>query len=166
MSYMKCLSKCPYCKKYVLPRKDCGCTPMTLILTFHRIFHCNIWVFANLPIYRKLILWQYKPCFEKQESFIYYYFEGDIKLFVHKIFVLETVVNVILKKIYITFIYKYWHYNLCWCYFEEDKNFTLRNFSYLFALLQKFRKDVVPIAPISVITSILLKSHRLSTMSE
>ena len=39
-----------------------------------------------------------------------------------KIFPLETLVSVVLKKICIIFIYKHWHYNLRYCYFEEDKN--------------------------------------------
>ena len=55
MSYMKCLLKCPYSKKRVLPRKIPGCVFTTLILIFHPNFHPNIWVFANLPIDRKLI---------------------------------------------------------------------------------------------------------------
>ena len=48
MSYMKCLSKCPFSKKPVL-----SCVPATL--TFHANFYSNIWIFANLPIYIKLI---------------------------------------------------------------------------------------------------------------
>ena len=68
-----------------------------------------------------------------------------------------------LKKIYIIFICKYWHYNLCQCYFEEDKNFL---YSYLFALLQKFPQDIVPVVPISVSTSIFMKLHQLSTIPE
>ena len=55
MSYINCLSKCPYSKKPVLPQKIPGFAPLTLILIFHPNFHPNIWVFANLPIYRKLI---------------------------------------------------------------------------------------------------------------
>ena len=55
MSYMKCLSKCPYSKKPFLPRKNSGCAPVTPILAFHPNFYTNTWVFANLPIYRKLI---------------------------------------------------------------------------------------------------------------
>ena len=74
--------------------------------------------------------------------------------------VCTNLVSVILRKIYIIFIYKYWHYNLCQCYFEEDKNFL---YFYLVALLQKLPKHIVQI---SVIMSILLKSHRLSTIPE
>ena len=48
LSNMKCLLKCPYSKKPDLP-----CARRTLVLTFHPNFHPNI--FANLPIYRKLI---------------------------------------------------------------------------------------------------------------
>ena len=55
MSYIKFLSKCPYSKKRVLPQKIPGCTPVTFSLTFHPNFHPSILVFANLPIYRKLI---------------------------------------------------------------------------------------------------------------
>ena len=39
----------------ILPRKIPGCAPVTFNLTFHPNFHPNILVFANLPIYRKLI---------------------------------------------------------------------------------------------------------------
>ena len=55
MSCMKCLSKCPYSKTPVLPPKISICVPVTFSLTFHPNFHPNILVFANLPIYRKLI---------------------------------------------------------------------------------------------------------------
>ena len=76
--------------------------------------------------------------------------------------IIETLVSVILKKIYIIFICKYQHYNLCSCYFEEDKNL----FSYLFALFQKLLQDIVPIVSISKITSIWLKLHRFNTVPE
>ena len=52
---MKCLSKCFCSKKPVLLKKIPGWMPVTLNLTFHLNFHPNIWVFANLPIYSKLI---------------------------------------------------------------------------------------------------------------
>ena len=42
-------------------------------------------------------------------------------MFVHIKFALETLVSVILKKISIIFSYKYWYFNLCQCYFEENK---------------------------------------------
>ena len=38
---------------YSTPQKTPGCTPVTLILSFHPDFHRNIWIFANLPTYRK-----------------------------------------------------------------------------------------------------------------
>ena len=44
-----------YLSKPVLPRKVPGCVPVTVILTFLRNFHPNIWAFANLPIYKTLI---------------------------------------------------------------------------------------------------------------
>ena len=52
--------------------------------------------------------------------------------------------DIILKKIYIIFIYKYWYYNICKCYFEEHNNYV---YSYLFTLLQNFPHDIVPIVP-------------------
>ena len=58
--------------------------------------------------------------FENHKAFVYYHFEEDIKLFVP--IILETFVSIILKKKYIIFIYKYWHFNLCLHYFKEDKN--------------------------------------------
>ena len=45
MSYMKCLSKCPYSSL-------CVCNTH---LSFYPYFHPNVWVFANLFIYRKII---------------------------------------------------------------------------------------------------------------
>ena len=39
----------------ILPWKIPGCAPVTFSFTFHPNFHPNILVFANLPIYRKLI---------------------------------------------------------------------------------------------------------------
>ena len=80
-----------------------------------------------------------------------------------KIYALKALASAILKKIYIAFIYKYCHYNLCQCYFEEDKSYL---YSYLFALLQKLPKDIVPIVPISITTSILLKLRQLCTIPE
>ena len=74
MSCMKCLSKCFCSKKPVLPWKISGCAPVTFNLTFHPNFHPNIWVFANLPIYRKLI---------------------------HETFALETLVSVILNVLFL-----------------------------------------------------------------
>ena len=62
----------------------------------------------------------YALCFENQKSFAKYYFEGVIKLFV-QINICITNFGFILTKIYVNFIYKYWHYNLCYCYFEEKK---------------------------------------------
>ena len=53
--------------------------------------------------------------------------------------------------------------NLRKCYFEEDKNYL---FSHLFALLKKFPQDIVPIVPMSVIMSILMQFHQLSTIPE
>ena len=38
---------------YSTSQKTPGCTPVTLILSFHPDFHRNIWIFANLPTYRK-----------------------------------------------------------------------------------------------------------------
>ena len=76
MLYMKCLSKCPYSKKPVLPQTILSCKSVTLILIFHPNIHPNIWVTVNFPIYRKLIHDNINH--KNQESFIQYYFEGDI----------------------------------------------------------------------------------------
>ena len=49
------------------------------------------------------------------------------------------------------FIYKYWYYNLCYSYFEKKQNLSL----FLFiCVVAKLPKDIVPIVPISAITSI------------
>ena len=42
-------------RNLVCPQKFPGCAPVTFNLTFHPNFHPNIWLFANLPIYSKLI---------------------------------------------------------------------------------------------------------------
>ena len=55
MACMKWLLKCFYSKKLILPQKVTGCAPVTFNITFQTNFHSNIWVFANLPIYRKSI---------------------------------------------------------------------------------------------------------------
>ena len=65
MSHMKCLLKCPYSKKSVLPRKIPGCVTVTFTLTFHT----NVWVFVNLPIYRKLIHDNISHMFWKPRTF-------------------------------------------------------------------------------------------------
>ena len=53
MSCMKCLSNALF--QEILPRKIPGGAPVTFNLTFHPNFYPNNLVFANLPIYRKLI---------------------------------------------------------------------------------------------------------------
>ena len=109
MSYMKCLSKYPYSKKYPCsPQKIPGLAPVTVTPTFHPNCHPNICVAANLPIYRKLNHYIIILAFLKPRILCLVLFWRR-----HKIFALETLVSVILKKIYIIFIFKYWHYNLC-----------------------------------------------------
>ena len=80
MSCMKCLSKCFCCKKPVLPRKIPGCAPATFNLTFHPDFHPNICVFANLPIYSKLIHDNISLVFWKQKTFCLELFWGRYKI--------------------------------------------------------------------------------------
>ena len=91
------------------PRKIPGCAPVTFNLTFHPNFHPNILVFANLPIYRKLIHDNISLVFGKAKIFYLVLFWRRYKiLFLHiNICIIETLVSVILKKIYIIFIYKY-----------------------------------------------------------
>ena len=55
ISNMKCLPKFPYSKKSVLLQKIPCYTAVTFILIFHPNFKLNIWVYVNLPIYKKLI---------------------------------------------------------------------------------------------------------------
>ena len=84
MSCMKCLSKCFCSKKPVLPRKIFGCAPATFNLTFNPNFHPNIWVFANLPIYSKLIHDNISLVFSKSKNFLFRIILKQIKkLFVH-----------------------------------------------------------------------------------
>ena len=65
MSQMKCLSKCLYSKEPVLL-----CLPVTLILPF-------------IPISGFLQIYPFTENQENQEPTVQYYFERDIKLFVH-----------------------------------------------------------------------------------
>ena len=53
-------------------------------------------------------------------------------------------------------------YNLCQCYFKEDKN----SLFVIVCVLAKFQKNIIPIVPITVITSIPLKLHRLSIIPD
>ena len=85
-----------------------------------------------------------------------------MKLFVHIDICSRNFVSVVLKKIYIIFICKYWHYNLCYSYFEEDKNYLF----IIISVVVKFPKDIVPVAPKAVIMSISLKFHRFSTIRD
>ena len=103
MSCMKCESKCPYSKRPILHPKIPGCTPVIFNLTFHPNFHLNILVFANLPIYRKLLHDKMSLLIWKPKIFYLVLFWRIYKiLFVHtNIRILETLVRVILKKIYI-----------------------------------------------------------------
>ena len=61
--------KVPYPKKPVLSWKVPGYAPLTLILTFHPNFHPNIWVSANLSIYKELIHDNMSLVFWKQRIF-------------------------------------------------------------------------------------------------
>ena len=69
MPRMKCLSKFCCSKKPALPQKIPGCAPITFNLTFHPNFHPNIWIFANLPIYSKLIHDNISLVFWKPKTF-------------------------------------------------------------------------------------------------
>ena len=65
----------------ILSRKIPCCTPVTFNLTFLPNFQRNILVFANLPIYRKLIHENISTlCFENQESCVQYYFKGNLNI--------------------------------------------------------------------------------------
>ena len=143
MSHMKCLSKCPYSKKSVSPRKLPGCAPVNFVLIFHPNFHTNAWVFATLLIYRKLN--------HDNISHVLYMRYKIVCTWKYLHWKFET---------YIICIYKYWRYSLCWCYFEENKNFWRKQKSLfiIFCVVAKFSKDIFPIVPISVITSISLIS--------
>ena len=145
ISYMKHLSKCPYFKKPVLPRKIPGCMPVTLILTFHPNFHRNICVFGNLPIYRKLIhnnisLGFWKPrifCLvlfwrRHKIAWTYKYQKLWLVLFWRRyiLFLLINIgiiifVSVILRKMKIISV----HYYLCWCKIPKGNSSNSSNIS-------------------------------------
>ena len=85
-------------------------------LNFNPNFHPNILVFSNLPIYRKTIHDNISLMFWKLIIFYLVLFWRRYRIFFahyRNVRITETLVGVILKKIYIIFIYKYWHYNLC-----------------------------------------------------
>ena len=121
-----------------------GCVHITLTPLFTLD---SIVIFCYQKVYpfsENLFMTMQALRFENQKYFLQYYFEGDKKkkkkkkMFLNlnvciRIFALETLVRVILKKEYIYFIYKYWHCNICQCYFKED---TYYFYSYLFPLLE------------------------------
>ena len=72
-----------------------SCASVTLILTLSQYLG-----FCKFTRLQKINSWQNKPCILETKKLLF---------------------STILKKIYIIFIYKYWHYSLCKCYFEEDK---------------------------------------------
>ena len=114
MSHMKCLSKCSYSKKSVLPRKTPGCAPVGFILTFHPNFHTNLWVFANLPIYKKLNHDNISHVFYMRYKIVGTQKYLHQKLDVYILFLIINIgiiifVSVILKKIKIIFIHNYLH---------------------------------------------------------
>ena len=131
MSCMKCLSKCFSSKKPVLPRKIPGCTPVTSNLTFYPNFHPNIWVFANLPIYSKLIHGNISLKFWKPKTFCLVLFWRRYKIVCTYKHLHWKLWLVLFWRRYVLFLY--WHYNLCYCYFEENK---IYHYFHLFAFLQ------------------------------
>ena len=71
----------------ILPQKIPGCAPITFNLIFHPNFHPNILVFANLPIYRKLIHDNISLMFWKRRIF-------DLVLFWRRFKTLSVHVNI------------------------------------------------------------------------
>ena len=128
MPCMKFLSTCPYSNKPALPLKLPGGAPVTFSLTLHPNFHPNILVFANSPIYRKLIhdnislvFWEpiifYIALFRKRYKILFVHiniyalqklwsvlFWRRYKLFLFINISIIIFVSVILKKIKIIFI--------------------------------------------------------------
>ena len=136
-SYMKCLSKCLYSNKPFLP-----CASITLVLTFHPNFHSNIWVFTNLPIYRKLIhdiislvFWRPRICclvlFWRRYKFV----------------CILNLICVILKNIYIIFIINTGIILFVSDVLKKIKVIFIRNY----LRCCKIPKDIFPIIPILMI---------------
>ena len=113
VSCMHCSSKCFYSRKPVLPWQIPDCAPVTFNITFLPNFNPNIWGFANLHINRKFVHDNISPVLSKRKIFCLVLFWRRYKIVcTDKHLHLETLVSLILKKISIIFIYKYWHYNL------------------------------------------------------
>ena len=86
-------------------RKILDFAPVTFNLTFHPNCHPNILVYVNLPIYRQLIHDNISLVFWKPTIVLVLFWRKYKILFVHiNICITETLVGVILKKIYIIFI--------------------------------------------------------------
>ena len=92
-----------------LPQKIPRCAPVTFSVTFHPNFHPNILVLENLLIYIKPIHDNISLVFQKPRIFYLVLLWRRYKmLFVHiNICIKETLISVILKKIYFIFICKY-----------------------------------------------------------
>ena len=103
MSCMKCLSKCFYSKKSVLHRKIPGCASVTFNLTFHPNFHPN-WVFANLPIYSKLIHVKISLVFAKPKIFCLVSFWRRYKIICTYEYLLQKLLLVLFWKRYVLFL--------------------------------------------------------------
>ena len=101
-------------------------------------------------------------CFENQNAFVSYYSEGDIKLFVH--------INICIQKLWLVLLsrrYVFLFINIGTIIFVIVILTKIKFIVILFlCIVAKFPKDIVPIVPISVITSISLKLHQLSTITD
>ena len=112
MSHMKCLSKCPYSKKSVLPKKILGCAPVTFILIFHPNFHTN--VLSHVSHMRSELFVHINTCITNLASVILKKIYIYIYIYILFLFInigIIIYVSVILKKIKIIFIHCY----LCCC---------------------------------------------------
>ena len=152
MLHMKCLSKCPYSKKSILPEKVPGCVPINSMLAFHPNFHTNVWFLANLPIYRKLnydnISHVFYMIYKIVCTYKYLHWKLDIYIYIYT-YILFLVINIGIM-IFVSVISK-------------------RKKLFLFIIISvaaKFPKDIFPIVPLSVIMSMSLKLHQPSTIPD
>ena len=163
MSCMKCLSKYFCYKKPVLPQKISGCAPVTFNLILHSNSHPNVWLFANLSIYSKLIHDNISLVFSRPKIFCLVSFWSIYKIVCTYKYLLDKLWFVLLWRRYVLFLVITIGIIISVSVILKKINLSLFLFICILAI---FPKDIVPIVPKSVITSISLKLQWLSIIPE
>ena len=155
--------------KVLLLQKTCpapkisGCAPVTFNLILHSNSHPNVWLFANLSIYSKLIHDNISLVFSRPKIFCLVSFWSIYKIVCTYKYLLDKLWFVLLWRRYVLFLVITIGIIISVSVILKKINLSLFLFICILAI---FPKDIVPIVPKSVITSISLKLQWLSIIPE